>query len=220
MKNILLFGLGRNFKVIVNEILKTSSYNIIGFIDENINDKFVIIEKKKIFNRNKDQKKLINKKDTKGLITFGDNFVRKQIFTRVHKINKNFKWEKLISKQSFISKNVVVEQGSIVMPGVIINSYSRIGQICLINTGSIIEHDNYFKNFSSAGPGVTTSGNVIVNELSHLGTGCVVIHNITIGKNTILGANSVAIKNLDSDSVYVGNPAKKIKNRKKGSKYL
>ena len=49
MKKILLFGLGRNFKVIVNEILKISSYNIIGFIDENINDKFVIIEKKKIF---------------------------------------------------------------------------------------------------------------------------------------------------------------------------
>ena len=44
--------------------------------------------------------------------------------------------------------------------------------------------------------------------------------NVTIGKNTILGANSVAIKNLDSDSVYVGNPAKKIKKRKKGSKYL
>ena len=220
MKNILLFGLRRNFKIIVNEILKTSSYNIIGFIDENINDKFIIIEKKKIFNRNKDKKKLINKKDTKGIITFGDNFLRKKIFSKVYKINKNFKWEKLISKQSFISKNVVVEQGSIVMPGVIINSYSRIGQICLINTGSIIEHDNYFKNFSSAGPGVTTSGNVIVNELSHLGTGSVVIHNITIGKNTILGANSVAIKNLDSDSVYVGNPAKKIKNRKKGSKYL
>ena len=35
-------------------------------------------------------KKLINKKDTKGLITFGDNFLRKQIFSRVHKINKNF----------------------------------------------------------------------------------------------------------------------------------
>lgn len=47
MKNILLFGLRRNFKIIVNEILKTSSYNIIGFIDENINDKFIIIEKKK-----------------------------------------------------------------------------------------------------------------------------------------------------------------------------
>ena len=106
------------------------------------------------------------------------------------------------------------------MPGVIINCYSRIGQMCLINTGSIIEHDNYFKDFSSAGPGVTTSGNVIVDELSHLGTGSVVIHDITIGKNTILGANSVAIKSLDSDSVYVGNPAKKIKKRKKGSRYL
>ena len=101
------------------------------------------------------------------------------------------------------------------MPGVIVNCYSRIGQMCLINTGSIIEHDNYFKNFSSSGPGVTTSGNVIVNELSHLGTGSVVIHDIKIGKNTILGANSVAVKNLDDNSVYVGNPAKKIKKRKK-----
>ena len=49
MKKILLFGLGRNFKVIVNEILKTSSYNIIGFIDENINDKFCNYRKKKNF---------------------------------------------------------------------------------------------------------------------------------------------------------------------------
>ena len=220
MKNILLFGLRRNFKIIVNEILKISSYNIIGFIDDNVDNKFVIIEKKKILNRNKDLTELIKKKNVMGIITFGDNFLRKQIFSKVHKINKNFKWEKLISKQSLISKNAVIEQGSIIMPGVIINCYSRIGQMCLINTGSIIEHDNYFKDFSSAGPGVTTSGNVIVDELSHLGTGSVVIHDITIGKNTILGANSVAIKSLDSDSVYVGNPAKKIKKRKKGSRYL
>ena len=41
------------------------------------------------------------------------------------------------------------------------------------------------------------------------------IHDIKIGKNTILGANSVAVKNLDDNSVYVGNPAKKIKKRKK-----
>ena len=47
MKNILLFGLRRNFKIIVNEILKISSYNIIGFIDDNVDNKFVIIEKKK-----------------------------------------------------------------------------------------------------------------------------------------------------------------------------
>ena len=46
MKNILLFGLRRNFKIIVNEILKTPSYKIVGFIDENVNDKFIILEKK------------------------------------------------------------------------------------------------------------------------------------------------------------------------------
>ena len=84
MKNILLFGLRRNFKIIVNEILKTPSYKIVGFIDENVNDKFIILEKK-ILNRNKDLKKLINK-NIKGIITFGDNFLRKKFLIKFVKL--------------------------------------------------------------------------------------------------------------------------------------
>ena len=220
MRNILLFGLGRNFKVIVNEIFKSTIYRIIGFVDENINDDFIIIKQKKIFNRNKDLKKIIKLNKAKGLATIGDNYIRKKIYIQASKINKKFKWEKLVSKNSVIDKNVTIGQGSIIMPGVIINCYSEIGEMCLINTGSVIEHDNIFKNFTSTGPGVTTSGNVIVNELSHLGTASVTIHNIIVGKDTILGANSLATKNLHDNSVYIGSPAKKKKGRKIGSKYL
>ena len=37
-----------------------------------------------------------------------------------------------------------------------------------INTGSYIDHDNTFHNFSGTGPGVATGGNVIVGEQSFL----------------------------------------------------
>ena len=44
--------------------------------------------------------------------------------------------------------------------------------------------------------------------------------NITIKENTVIGGNSFVNKNCSSYSVYYGSPAKKIRKRKKNSKYL
>ncbi len=42
-------------------------------------------------------------------------------------------------------------------------------------------------------------------------TGAVIVGGITIGDNVTIGANTVVIKNVPSDSVVVGNPAKIVK---------
>ena len=89
-----------------------------------------------------------------------------------------------------------------------------------IKSRSIIDHDNTLKNFSSTGPGVTTGGNTQLGQCSHLGIGSTVKHQILIGDNTIVGAQSLVVKNCENNSVYFGIPAKKIKNREDNSKYL
>ena len=38
---------------------------------------------------------------------------------------------------------------------------------------------------------------------------------IYIGKNVLVGANSVVIKNIEDNCIVVGNPAKKIKEKEK-----
>ena len=43
---------------------------------------------------------------------------------------------------------------------------------------------------------------------------------ISIGDNSIVGAQSLVVKNCENNSVYFGIPAKKIKNREDNSKYL
>ena len=60
--------------------------------------------------------------------------------------------------------NVKIGDGSLVMPGCIINNDANIKEHCIINTGSILEHDNKFENFSSCGPGVITGGNVFLGK--------------------------------------------------------
>ena len=120
--------------------------------------------------KNKSFKNLGKFKDKKtkkklcGIIGIGDNHLREKIYKDIKKIKKNFKWEKIISKNSIISEKVKIGDGSFVVSGSIINTGSVIGRHCIINTSSSIDHDNIFEDFSSTGPGVITGGNVTVKK--------------------------------------------------------
>ena len=58
-------------------------------------------------------------------------------------------------------------------------------------------------------------GKVIINEHSIIGAGCVILPNVTIGEGTSVGALSLIGSNLDSWTIYVGNPLKKLTKRSK-----
>lgn len=54
-------------------------------------------------------------------------------------------------------------------------------------------------------------GEVYIGKNVWIGAGAVILPNVVIGQNSIIGAGSVVTKNIESNSIYVGNPAKKIK---------
>lgn len=51
---------------------------------------------------------------------------------------------------------------------------------------------------------------VNIGDNVFLGWGCTILAGTTIGSNTIVGANSVCSGKIEGDSVYAGNPAKRI----------
>jgi galactoside O-acetyltransferase len=59
--------------------------------------------------------------------------------------------------------------------------------------------------------------NVIFEKFAILGTNSVVLPGVKLSEGTIIGANSTVIKDTEPWSIYVGNPAKKIKDRPKGN---
>ena len=154
------------------------------------------------------------------IIAIGSNHKRLKIFEQIKKKKIRVNWAKVISKDSIVSKNVVIGDGSMIISGSIINRNTKIGKHCIINTGSIIEHDNELKDFSSTGPGAKLGGNVKIGKLSFVGLGSCVKHNIKIGENTVIGANSYVNKNCVKNYTYFGNPAKKYKRRLKNQTYL
>ena len=78
----------------------------------------------------------------------------------------------------------------------------------LINTGVKIDHHNVLKSCCQLDPGVTTAGNVGILECAHIHTGATIINRIHIGENSVIGAGSVVVKNIPSNSLAYGIPAK------------
>ena len=50
-----------------------------------------------------------------------------------------------------------------------------------------------------------------MGQCSELGTGTQIIQGIKIKEETIIGAGSVVVKNIDESGTYVGTPVKRIK---------
>ncbi|HIF9447283.1 TPA: DapH/DapD/GlmU-related protein [Photobacterium damselae] len=56
-----------------------------------------------------------------------------------------------------------------------------------------------------------SSSSVYIGNNVWIGEGVAILPGVSIGENTIVGANSVISKDLDSNSIYAGNPARLIK---------
>ncbi len=221
MKKLILFGTGYGFKNLVEEISLVKKYKIIGAIDEYLPKNKIIHKKKniKILGKINDLKKM-RLNNIYFLIGIGHNFIRKKIVDEIKKKKIKVKWISFLSKSAIIAKNVKIGDGTIVMPGSVINSGSKIGSHCYINTKSSIDHDNFLKNYSSTGPGVVTGGNVKVDECSHIGIGSTVLQKVHIKSNTVIGGHSLINKNCLPNSIYFGVPAKYVRKRKEIEKYL
>ena len=221
--NLVIFGSGFQAKVIFNSIITNSKYKFLGFVDnKKINSTVLTYNKKKykIIDDLANCKNLKKIKNLNGVIGIGSNFIRKEVFNKINKTKININWETIFFKNSNISENVKVGNGSVIMGNVFINNNSIIGAHCIINSGSLIEHDNTFSDFSSTGPGVITGGDVAVGDLAHLGMGSIILNGKKIHSNSIIGAGSLVTKNCKAYSVYYGLPARKIKNRKFNENYL
>lgn len=118
---------------------------------------------------------------------------------------------------SAIHPSVIILPEAKIAPGVWINAGCIIGYKAeissgvIINTGAHIDHHNVLERCCQIDPGVVTAGFVTLRSCCHVHTGATIINRIEIGKNSIIGAGSVVIKNIPSNCTAVGVPARVMK---------
>ena len=203
-KDVIIIGAGGHAKVIADIIYKSGD-NLIGFLDDNLANKGKeIYLGKKVIGTTKDIE-IYNKNYF--IIGIGNNSIRKKINNE-----NNLKLYSAIHPSAIIAEDVKIGTGSVIMAGVVINPGTVIGKNCIINTCSSLDHDNLLEDYVHISPGAHLAGTVTIKEGTWICTGAIVKNNITIGKNNIIGAGGVVIKDIiEENGTYIGVPARRIK---------
>lgn len=188
-----IVGCGGHARSIADVILDNNQNASIIFLDKNAksNEKllgFPVFASYNITNENV-------------IIGIGDNLKRKELSIKYYSNLSN-----VISKRSYIAKSVNLGKGIFVAHHAHIGVLSKINDFVIVNTGVNIDHECVLDTASSVAPNVTLCGKVHLNENVFLGACATVLPNIKICANSIIGAGTIVIDNINISGTYVGNP--------------
>lgn len=153
-------------------------------------------------------------------IAVGDNAVRERILGDLIARYPKIHFPSLIHSSATVASFTSIGEGTVVMPNAVIGPNSKVGKFCLINTQASIDHDCVMRDFSSLAPAAVTGGRVIVGMRSAICIGATVKHGLTIGDDCVVGASSYLNRDLPSNQVAYGVPARKVRSRDVGDPYL
>lgn len=184
-KKILLLGAGKHAESCIDVIETTKKYKILGLIGKKSEIGKIVCGYKVIYD---DQNiSSLKNKNIDVLVSLGQIksvTKRKKFFNILNKNSINV--PKIISPKAHVSKFSKIEEGTIVMHGVIINSNTAIGKNCIINSNSLIEHGVKIGNNCHISTSTTINGGVIIEDEVFVGSGSILREEISIKKKSVV----------------------------------
>ena len=204
---IILVGGGGHCKSVIDVIEAENKYQIIGILDthEKIGDKILGYE---IIGTDESLSYLISKYQNY-LVTVGQiksAQLRIKLFKKIKDLGG--KLPNIFSPHSYLSKNVKIGEGNIVMHHSIINANVHIKDNCIINNQALIEHDCKISSHVHISTKSTINGNCFIGEGSFIGSGSTIIQGIKIEENAVVGAGCVLTKDIGRNCTVIGNPGR------------
>ena len=107
-----------------------------------------------------------------------------------------------------------------IMAAGVVGPKAVLGEGCIVNIASSVNHDCTMEPYSSLSAGVHLGGGSQVGMRSSLGLASSLREKAVIGKDTVVGAGAVVINDLPEGVVAFGVPAKVRRPRAPDERYM
>jgi len=119
----------------------------------------------------------------------------------------------LVAPSAFVAGTAQLGGGSVVYPHCFVGHKALLGERVFVLAGSVINHDDVLEDDVTVCSGVTLAGFVHVEAECYLGQGSTIRQYLRIGRGSLIGMGSVVIADVAPNSVMVGNPAHRLRDR-------
>lgn len=156
----------------------------------------------------------------RAFVAIGDNYKRHQL---VEKLKAKIAGIQFVN---CIHPSVVKGMGSHLGQGIYIGAQSvigpntKIGDFCILNCGSLIEHESILGDYINMGTGSVVGGAVQIGHRAILGVNTGVLHGVIIGDDALLASGACITNSVEPATVMMGVPAKIKKRRQFGDSFL
>ena len=138
-------------------------------------------------------------------ICFTDPSLKRILVQKIKRLGF-YDFPKFISEKAWISKEVSIQEGSIIYPGCCINYNTTIEEFVIVNMGCSIGHDCTIGAYTNLSPNVGIGGSTLVGESVSIGIGASVLQGINVGSDSVIGGQAMIIKDSPIGSRIVGVP--------------
>ncbi len=206
--NLIIIGAG-NVGVFIayNLNLFEGSYRLLGFLDDDLQKYGSTIAGYQVLGKVADIQ--YYPAETAVVVGIASPRVRKRIVETIRQYH--FEFPNFIAQNAWMSKAVRIGMGIIIYPGVSVNYETVLGDFVIMNMNCAIGHNAIISNYCTLAPGVNFAGFTSLDECVDVGIGVSTRQNVRIGKNAVIGGQSMVINNVLPNSLVIGVPGKIVK---------
>jgi sugar O-acyltransferase (sialic acid O-acetyltransferase NeuD family) len=195
-------------------------FNLLGLLDARQPLGHVVLGYE-VIGRDSDLPALVQRQGVTGVVVaIGDNWLRAKVAANLRAAVPSIEFPNAIHPAAQLAKEVQLGEGNVIVAGAVVNSGTSIGNFCLLNTNCSVDHDCRLGDYASFAPNSCAGGNVELGEYTAVGLGANIIHGRQIGAHTVIGAGATALKDLPPNVVAYGTPARTVRSRQPGDRYL
>lgn len=197
-------SVGGHVALNINEY--SDQFEVMGFFDDDPKKRDTEQFGLKVLGRVNDVLKLKN-----AAIVIGIAFpkIKRKILKKISP-NTSLMYPSLVHQRAWISGGVTIGQGCIIYPGTTVNFGSIIHDFAVINANCSLGHHTNVGTYTSFAPGVKTGGHSFIEEAVDMGIGVSTIQDIRIGRESVVGGQTMVIRDVKHKTTVVGVPARAI----------
>ena len=139
----------------------------------------------------------------------GDPRVRSRLIDRC--VNRGARFVTLVHPSVLRPDRVVFGEACVVCAGTIFSTNVTVGRGVVVNFGCRIGHDVRVEDLASIMPNVSIGGETVIGEGAFLGIGATIVNRVKVGAWSVIGAGSVVIDDVPSNTVVAGVPSRVIR---------